>query len=609
MHKSDFFDRIVVMNNIRNFCIIAHIDHGKSTLADRLLELTGTVSKREMKEQLLDTMDLERERGITIKLQPARMNYESRIMNQELILNLIDTPGHVDFAYEVSRSLAAVEGALLIVDATQGIQAQTLANAYQAQDQGLTLIPVINKIDLPAADREKVANELINTFGFKKEEMIYVSAKTGEGVEEVLEAIVERVPAPKGSENGSLRALIFDANYDSYRGVIAYIRVVDGEIKNNEKIFLVSAKKGAEALEVGYFKPKMVKSESIKAGETGYIVTSLKDISLVGVGDTVTLEKEKEGVNPLPGYKKVKPTVFAGIYPADSNDLNKLREGLSKLKMNDAALEFLGENSPVLGLGFRVGFLGMLHLDIIKERLEREFALELIITHPTVGYEIELTNGNIIQTSNPADFPDAGVIKKISEPWVATEILLPKSYVGQVIEMLGRYRGVYKEVKYLDENKALILYEIPLAVMIKDFYDDLKSVSSGYASLNYEHIGLREGNLAKMDILLAGDKIESLSQIVDKEEAQKAGNEMVSKLKKLIPKQMFEVSIQAAIGSKILARETMSAMKKDVAGYLYGGDRTRKDKLLKKQKEGKKKMKALGRVNVPSSVFLDLMKK
>ena len=591
------------MNNIRNFCIIAHIDHGKSTLADRLLEFTGTVSKREMKEQLLDSMDLERERGITIKLQPARMNYK------EYILNLIDTPGHVDFSYEVSRSLAAVEGALLIVDASQGIQAQTLANAYQAQDQGLTLIPVINKIDLPAADREKVANELINTFGFKKEEMIYVSAKTGEGIEEVLEAIVERIPAPKGDEKGTLRALVFDSNYDSYRGVIAYVRVFDGELKNNDSLFLISASKKTDAIEVGYFKPKMLKADKLLAGEIGYIVTSMKDISLVGVGDTITLDKDKEGTLPLPGYKKVKPTVFAGVYPADSDDLNKLREGLSKLKMNDAALEFTGENSPVLGLGFRVGFLGMLHLDIIKERLEREFGLELIITHPTVGYEIELTNGEKVSTSNPADFPGVDRIQAISEPWVTTEILLPKTHVGPVLDMLGRYRGAFREIKYLDESKALIIYEIPLAVMIKDFYDDLKSVSSGYASLNYEHIGLREGNLAKMDILLAGDKVESLAQIVDKEEAQKLGNEIVAKLKKLIPKQMFEVSIQAAIGAKILARENMSAMKKDVAGYLYGGDRSRKDKLINKQKEGKKKMKALGRVNVPSSVFLDLMKK
>ena len=595
------------MKNIRNFCIIAHIDHGKSTLADRLLELTGTVSKREMKDQLLDTMDLERERGITIKLQPARMDY--KLQATSYILNLIDTPGHVDFAYEVSRSLAAVEGALLIVDATQGIQAQTLANAYQAQDQGLVLIPVINKIDLPAAEPEKVANELINTFGFKKEEMIYVSAKTGQNVEQVLEAIVERIPAPKGNEKGNPRALIFDSKYDPYRGVVAYIRIFDGELKSGEKVFLTQARRGADALEIGYFKPGMLKTEKLLAGEIGYIVTSLKDISQVAVGDTLTLDKFKDNTTPLPGYKKIKPTVFAGIYPSDSNELNKLREGLSKLKMNDASLEFVGENSPVLGLGFRCGFLGMLHLDIIKERLEREFGLELIITHPTVGYEIELTNGEIIQTSNPADFPDAGRIKKISEPWVATEILLPKSYVGQVLEMLGRYRGIYKEIKYLDENKALILYDIPLAVMIKDFYDDLKSVSSGYASLNYEHIGLKEGNLVKMDILLAGDKIESLAQIVEKKEALEVGKEIVGKLKKIIPRQMFGVSIQAAVGARILARETLSAMKKDVIGYLYGGDRTRKDKLLKKQKEGKKKMKALGRVNVPSSVFLDLMKK
>lgn len=595
------------MTNIRNFCIIAHIDHGKSTLADRLLELTGTVSKREMKEQLLDSMDLERERGITIKLQPARMTYNLQLTTY--ILNLIDTPGHVDFSYEVSRSLAAVEGALLIVDAAQGIQAQTLANAYQAQDQGLVLIPIINKIDLPAAEPEKVANELINTFGFKMEEMIYCSAKTGQGVDDILKAIVERIPAPRGSTSGNLRALIFDSTYDSYRGVITYVRVVDGELKSNDIINLMSANKKTDALEVGYFKPKMTKADKLIAGEIGYIVTSLKDISLAGVGDTVTLEKTKDSVQALPGYLRVKPTVFAGIYPADSNDLNRLREGLSKLKMNDAALDFTGENSPVLGLGFRVGFLGMLHLDIIKERLEREFGLELIITHPTVGYEVTLTNGDMIRTSNPADFPGIDKIKAISEPWVATEILLPKSYVGQVLEMLGRYRGVYKEIKYLDENKALILYEIPLAVMIKDFYDDLKSVSSGYASLNYEHIGLREGDLVKMDVLLAGDKIESLSQIVDREEAQKAGNEIVGKLRKLIPKQMFEVSIQAAIGAKILARENISAMKKDVAGYLYGGDRSRKDKLINKQKEGKKKMKALGRVNVPSSVFLDLMKK
>jgi len=608
------------MNNIRNFCIIAHIDHGKSTLADRLLELTSTVSKRDMKDQILDTMDLERERGITIKLQPVRMGYVYKNPNDQIsmpnqaqnpkpqlvighsdlvfsgskfILNLIDTPGHVDFSYEVSRSLAAVEGALLVVDATQGIQAQTLANAYQAQDLGLKLIPVINKIDLPAADREKV----------------YVSAKTGEGVREVLEAIVEHIPPPKGESKGSLRALIFDSNYDSYRGVIAYIRIIDGALKNNDIINIISANRKTEALEIGYFAPKMKRSELLSAGEIGYIVTSLKDISLVGVGDTVTLDKLKGLVKPLPGYKVIKPMVFAGVYPVDSTDLNKLREGLSKLKLNDASLQFTNENSPVLGLGFRCGFLGMLHLDIIKERLEREFGLELIITSPTVGYELELTNGTVTQTSNPADFPTADKIKRISEPWVETEILLPKSYVGSVLEMLGRYRGTYKDIKYLDENKALIIYEIPLAVMIKDFYDELKSVSSGYASLNYEHMGLKEGDLVKLDILLASEKIESLAQIVEKNEALKIGRETTEKLKKLVPRQMFEVSIQAAIGSKILARETISAMKKDVTGYLYGGDRTRKDKLLKKQKAGKKKMKALGRVNVPSSVFLDLMKK
>ena len=436
-----------------------------------------------------------------------------------------------------------------------------------------------------------------------------MSAKTGEGVREVLEAIVEHIPPPKGESKGSLRALIFDSNYDSYRGVIAYIRIIDGALKNNDIINIISANRKTEALEIGYFAPKMKRSELLSAGEIGYIVTSLKDISLVGVGDTVTLDKLKGLVKPLPGYKVIKPMVFAGVYPVDSTDLNKLREGLSKLKLNDASLQFTNENSPVLGLGFRCGFLGMLHLDIIKERLEREFGLELIITSPTVGYELELTNGTVTQTSNPADFPTADKIKRISEPWVETEILLPKSYVGSVLEMLGRYRGTYKDIKYLDENKALIIYEIPLAVMIKDFYDELKSVSSGYASLNYEHMGLKEGDLVKLDILLASEKIESLAQIVEKNEALKIGRETTEKLKKLVPRQMFEVSIQAAIGSKILARETISAMKKDVTGYLYGGDRTRKDKLLKKQKAGKKKMKALGRVNVPSSVFLDLMKK
>jgi len=591
------------MQNIRNFCIIAHIDHGKSTLADRLLELTETVEKREMKEQLLDTMELERERGITIKLQPVRMLYDA------FILNLIDTPGHVDFSYEVSRSLAAVEGALLVVDATQGIQAQTLANTYQAQKQGLKIIPIVNKIDLPAAEPERVASEMINTFGFSPEEILYISAKTGENVEQVLEAIIEKIPPPSGNAKDPLRALIFDADYDPYRGVVAYVKIVDGEIKNNEEIFIMAAEKKAEAMEIGCFTPQMKKGEKLSAGEIGYIVTSLKDISLVPVGDTITLNKYKKEIYPLEGYQRIKPVVFAGFYPVDSNDYNKLKEGLSKLKLNDASLDFVGEKSSALGLGFRCGFLGMLHLDIVRERLEREFNLDLVVTSPTVNYELELSDGKILKTNNPLNFPSPDKIKKIKEPWVLAEILLPKEYLGKVMEMLGQYRGVFKETEYLGEDKVFIKYELPLSCLIKDFYDQLKSVSSGFASLNYEHIGMREGDLIKLDVILAGEKINSLSQIVVREEAQQKAKRIVKKLKEILPRQLFEVAIQAAVGGKILARENLPALKKDVTGYLYGGDRTRKDKLLKKQKAGKKKMKALGKVHVPSSVFLDLMKK
>ncbi|MFA7308749.1 MAG: translation elongation factor 4 [Patescibacteria group bacterium] len=595
------------MENIRNFCIIAHIDHGKSTLADRLLEFTGTVEKRDMQAQLLDSMDLEREKGITIKLAPVRMHYT--LTGQKYILNLIDTPGHVDFQYEVSRSLAAVEGALLVVDAAQGIQAQTLANAYQAQDIGLKLIPVINKIDLPGAEPERVAHELIKTFGFDMSEMIFVSAKTGQNIDGLLAAVIERIPAPKGDPNGNLQALIFDSLYDSYRGVIAYVRVVTGSLVANQKLYMLAADKSTESLEVGYFSPRMSKSDGIKTGEIGYIVTSLKDVSLASVGDTVMLEKEKTTTPGLPGYKKAKPTVFAGLYPTDGTDYARLRDGLSKLKMNDASLITTNEKSPALGLGFRCGFLGMLHLDIIKERLERENDLDLIVTSPTVEYDIELSDGTMFSTSNPADFPDPSRITAVAEPWVLAEILVPKDFVGPVMEMLSRYRGIYKDMSYLDETKTLIKFEIPLAAMIMDFYDDLKSVSSGYASLNYEHLGMREGDLVKMDILLAGDIIETLAKIVEKEEAEEVGRAMVAKLKELLPRQMFEVSIQAAIGSRILARESMSAMRKDVTGYLYGGDRSRKDKLLKKQKAGKKKMKMFGKVNIPSNVFLDLLKK
>lgn len=605
------------MNTIRNFCIIAHIDHGKSTLADRLLEYTGTVEKREMQAQLLDSMDLEREKGITIKLAPVRMRYSpsasadriTQADSAEYILNLIDTPGHVDFQYEVSRSLAAVEGALLVVDSSQGIQAQTLANAYQAVDIGLKLIPVINKIDLPGAEPERVAAELVRTFGFDMSEMVYVSAKTGQNIDLLLQAIVERIPAPRGDVSAPLKALIFDSLYDSYRGVITYIRVVDGSLTAGQDMYMMAAGKGAQALEVGYFSPQMVKSSQLSTGEIGYIVTSLKDIALASVGDTVILEKYKDSVQALSGYKKVKPTVFAGLYPVDGTEYNRLRDGLAKLKMSDSALVTQNEKSPALGLGFRCGFLGMLHLDIIKERLERESDVTLIVTSPTVEYEVMLTGGQVMATSNPADFPDPSTIASVSEPWVLAEVLVPRDYVGAVLEMLSHYRGTYQDMQYLDEQKALIKYEIPLAAMIMDFYDDLKSVSSGYASLNYEHLGMREGDLVKMDILLAGDKVDTLAKIVERGEAERVGRAVVAKLKDLLPRQMFEISIQAAIGSRILARESLSAMRKDVTGYLYGGDRSRKDKLLKKQKEGKKKMKMFGKVNIPADVFLDLLKK
>jgi GTP-binding protein LepA len=592
---------------IRNFCIIAHIDHGKSTLADRLLEMTQTVAAREMKEQLLDQMDLERERGITIKLQPVRMDYQSG--SEAYILNLIDTPGHVDFSYEVSRSLAACEGAILVVDSTQGIEAQTLANAYLATEHNLTLIPVVNKIDLPNSDREKTAKELISVFGFKQEEILYASGKTGEGVEKILEAIVKRIPAPQGKINVPMRALIFDSTYDIHRGVITYIRVVDGSLKSQETIYMLGSQTQAESLEVGFFRPRMHKHNAIETGEVGYIVTGLRDVSRARVGDTITSFKERTAVQALPGYKHVKPMVYASIFPVAGDDYPLLRDAMDKLKLNDAALEYEPENIPSIGFGFRTGFLGLLHMDIVQERLSREYNLDLVLTAPSVAYEIVKTSGETLTVHNPAQFPDPSIIREICEPWMDTAILTPSDYIGPIMEIVTQRRGISKDIKYLGSDRVELMFEMPLSSIIIDFYDKLKSVSSGYASLNYDFKELRSGDLVKVDVLVAGEKIDALASIMHRSTAESEGRELVSKLKDLIPRQQFEIAIQAAIGGKVIARETISALRKDVTGYLYGGDVTRKMKLLNKQKRGKKRMKKIGKVDIPQEAFLAVLKK
>jgi GTP-binding protein LepA len=597
-------------NHIRNFCIIAHIDHGKSTLADRLLELTNTVSVREMKSQLLDQMDIERERGITIKLQPVRMDYVSQQSsggNNNYILNLIDTPGHVDFSYEVSRSLAACEGAILVVDSTQGIEAQTLANAYMAVEHDLTIIPVVNKIDLPNADREKTAQELMSVFGFKEEEILYASGKTGEGVLDILDAIVSRVPAPKGNENAPTRALIFDSMYDTHRGVITYVRVLDGKLPTRQKLYAIGGKSQAESLEVGFFKPKMEKSAELLTGEVGYIVTGLRDVSKARVGDTITLFSQAKEAEQLPGYKHVTPMVYASLFPVSGDDYPLLREAMEKLKLNDAALEFEPENIPSIGFGFRTGFLGLLHMDIVQERLTREYNLDLVLTAPSVAYEILLTNRETITVHNPAQFPSPANIDKILEPWMKVVLLTPTDYIGPIMEIVTQRRGLSKDIKYLGSERVEMSFEMPLANIIIDFYDKLKSVSSGYASLNYELLEMRPGDLVKIDILVAGEKVEALSAIMHRSTADYDGRELVSKLKTLIPRQQFEIAIQAAIGAKVVARETISALRKDVTGYLYGGDVTRKMKLLEKQKKGKKRMKKIGKVEIPQEAFLAVL--
>ncbi len=591
------------MQNIRNFCIIAHIDHGKSTLADRLLELTGTIEKRKMQEQFLDTMDLERERGITIKLQPVRMNYKLGTTNYQL--NLIDTPGHVDFTYEVSRSLAAVEGAVLLVDATQGVQAQTLANLYLAQKQGLKVIPVINKIDLPNAKVKEVEEEIFNLLVAAPEEIIKISAKTGEGVEKVLEAIIEKVPAPRDEE--SFRALIFDSVFDPYKGVIAYVRVFGGSIEAGDRIQLFAAKEKSEVIEVGYFSPKFRKNTTLSVGEIGYIATGIKSPQKIKVGDTIL--KESSNGKALPGYQEPILVVFASFYPEDSDQFDDLKDALAKLKLTDASLSFEQESSPALGRGFRLGFLGLLHIEIISERLRREFGLGLIISSPTVEYEVNLKNGKTMRIRSANHLPDPSFIESVSEPISMLNIITPLAYMGQVMKLVSETRSEYKQTDYLSKEVVRLVYQAPLSEIITDFYDRLKSVSSGYASMSYEPSGYRKGDLVRLDILVANDKVEPFSKIVPRDQSERVGRSMVEKLKDVIPPQLFAVALQAAVGGKVLARETIKARRKDVTGYLYGGDVSRKIKLLDKQKKGKKRMKELGKVNIPQKVFLEMLKK
>ena len=591
--------------NIRNFCIIAHIDHGKSTLADRLLEKTGTIEKRDMQEQLLDSMDIEREKGITIKLTPTRMNYS--LDGQDYVLNLIDTPGHVDFTYEVSRSLLACEGAILIVDASQGVEAQTLANAYLAIDNNLEILPVINKIDLPSARPDEVKTEIEDVVGIPAMHAPCVSAKDGTNIEDVLKMIVREFPAPSGDENKPLKALIFDSYYDAYKGVICMIRVFDGCVKSGDRIKFMQAGKEYEVVEVGYFVPKLKETDSIGAGEVGYITASIKTISDIRVGDTIT-HSENQTKEALPGYKEVQSVVYCGIFPIDGSKYNDLKEALLKLKLNDASLQFAPESSVALGFGFRCGFLGLLHLEIITERLEREFDLDIITTAPSVSYTVYKTNGDIVEVSNPSSLPPTVEIEKICEPMVNASIYTPPEYVGAIMELAQDKRGVYKNLQYLDKRRVRVDYKLPLGEIVYDFFDKLKSATKGYASFDYE-IGQEErSDLVRVDILLNGEKCDALSIIVHKDKAYTRGRLITEKLKKIIPRQMFEVPIQAAIGNKIIARETLSAMRKDVLAKCYGGDISRKRKLLEKQKEGKKKMRQIGSVSIPAEAFLTILK-
>ncbi|WP_068550770.1 translation elongation factor 4 [Thermosulfidibacter takaii] len=592
---------------IRNFSIIAHIDHGKSTLADRLLEYTGAVPPNKMKEQFLDKMDIERERGITIKAQTVRLKYKAKDGN-EYILNLIDTPGHVDFSYEVSRSLAACEGALLVVDATQGVEAQTIANVYLALEHDLEIIPVINKIDLPSADPEKVKREIEDVIGLDASEALLVSAKMGIGTEEVLEAIVNKIPPPTGDSEKSLKALIFDSWYDSYKGVVTTIRVIDGRIKKGMKIMLMSTGKVFEVEEVGVFAPDPTPVEELAAGEVGYITAGIKNVRDTRVGDTITNANNPTD-EPFPGFKKVKPMVFAGLYPIDPDDYPNLREALEKLQLNDASLVFEPESSAALGYGFRCGFLGSLHMEIVKERLEREFQLRLIATAPTVVYKVVKRDGSEEYIDNPANLPDSGSIDHIEEPYVLATVITPAEYVGGIINLFIDRRGIQRKIEYMEGNRVIMEYEVPLAEILLDFHDMLKTVSRGYASMDYEIIGYKESDLVKLDILINGKPVDALSVIVHKDKAYYRGRELVKKLKEIIPRQLFEVAIQAAIGRKVIARETVKPLRKDVLAKCYGGDVTRKKKLLEKQKEGKKRMKMIGKVEIPQEAFLAVLKK
>lgn len=586
-------------SKIRNFSIIAHIDHGKSTLADRILEYTGEVDKRQMKEQLLDNMDIERERGITIKLNAVRLSYNG------YMLNLIDTPGHVDFSYEVSRSLAACEGAVLVVDATQGIEAQTLANVYLALENNLEIIPVINKIDLPSADIPKVEKELYDTFGFTSEEIIKVSAKIGVGIPDLVNAIIDRIPSPK-EYNDKLKCLIFDSYFDSYRGVVILVRIVSGKITKKTKIKMLTTGAEYDVVSLGYHTPFEHEVEELKEGEVGFITASIKSLSSVSVGDTIT-DANNPTDKALPGYKPMKPMVYCGIYPIESNKYPALKEAIEKLKLNDASLTFEPETSSTLGFGFRMGFLGLLHLEIISERIEREFGIEIIATTPSVNYEINLTDGSTIFIDNPSMMPDKVKIKNIKEPYIFTNILVPTDYIGPIMELCQDKRGIYKSIDYLDTTRVNIHYELPLSEIVYDFFDRLKSSTKGYASFDYEVIGYKESDLVKMDILLNGEVVDALSLIVHKDFAYDRSRRMVDNLKNIIPRQMFEVPVQAVIGSKVIARSDIKAMRKDVLAKCYGGDITRKRKLLDKQKEGKKKMKTIGKVEIPSEAFLSIL--
>ncbi len=593
--------------HIRNFSIIAHIDHGKSTLADRLIEMTGVLSKREMESQVLDNMDIERERGITIKSQAVRMLYKAKD-GQEYEFNLIDTPGHVDFNYEVSRSLAACDGAILVVDSSQGVEAQTLANVYLAIDNNLEILPVINKIDLPNARPQEVKDEIEEIIGIPAQDAPCISAKSGLNVEEVLERIVTDIPAPTGDENATLKCLIFDSLYDNYKGAIAYVRVKDGTVKVGDEILLMAAKKKFVVTEVGYFEPgEYIPSNKLQAGEVGYIAASIKNLSDIRVGDTITLA-DKPAPEPLPGYKKVNPMVYCGLYPMDGNDYENLKIALEKLKLNDAALEYEQETSAALGFGFRCGFLGLLHLEIIEERLDREFDLSLITTSPSVIYKVHKTNGEVIDLYNPSELPMPNEISYIEEPFVTAEILTPKDYVGGIMEICQNRRGIYVDMKYLDQNRVTLIYELPLNEIIYDFFDNLKSKTKGYASFDYEFKEYRRSELVKLDIWVNGESVDALSFIVHKDMAYDKGKKMVEKLKTVIPRHLFTIPIQAVIGGKIIARETISAMRKDVLAKCYGGDITRKKKLLEKQKRGKKKMREIGNVEIPQEAFLSVLK-